>query len=199
MSRDWYKTAILAGLALLTVLTVAVLFWMDIRRERQRLGLLSNDVAASVVQHLSSAHVVLTGLVGLQHASDEVTTYEFSALSRELVSSYDHLQIVFKAHYLTDKDRTAYVGQKRVEGFPVFTITEKRGADAVVTAPTRKQYLPVDVVQPLEPAYGRLLGYDLLSDPTVSDSVQRAIDTGDVAMGTPFSEYQFSAPSRDTL
>lgn len=154
-------------------------------REKERLTHISNRAAASVVEQLNSAQVVLTSMVGMYHSSDELTAYEFSSFSNEVLGAYSHIQLVFKARRLFNSGRASFVEQMKVEGLPFFNIMDRLPTGGIEIAPEREEYLPIDVVQPNEPTFGRLYGYDLLSDPTLSKEAQRAIDTGRVVMSLP--------------
>lgn len=185
VQSTWHRIAPLAGILILGTVTFCVGFWLHLADEKERLANKSDQATALVLEQLSSAQVVLTGLVGAYHASNELTADEFSAYSNEIVSSYGHIQLVFKAIRVPERERAKFIGRKRIDGYPFFDILGRSPTGELKPISTRDEYLPIDIVQPGEPTYGRLYGYDLLSDPILSREAQEAIDTGNVTMSTP--------------
>ena len=128
----------------------------------------------------ASADAVLTTLVELHHASDEVAVYEFSGLSRELLKAYPHIRTIAKLSAVRRSERAALEESMRLNGFPQFRLTERSPEGDVVEAPERDAAMAVMTLEPFNPEFAQLVGFDALSDPTLAPAIRRAIDTGRV-------------------
>jgi PAS domain S-box-containing protein len=133
-----------------------------------------------VAHRLASAEAVLTSLVEFHHASDDVKSHEFAALSRELLKSYPHIRTIAKLTALRDDERGLMEESMRAGGFPQFELTERNDNGDIVRARERKSAMPITLLEPFSPEFARLVGYDALADPVMSDAIHRAIDTGQV-------------------
>ena len=133
-----------------------------------------------VTHRFASADAVLTTLVELHHASDEVAVYEFSGLSRELLKAYPHIRTIAKLSAVRRNERAALEESMRLNGFPQFRLTERSPEGDVVEAPERDAAMAVMTLEPFNPEFAQLVGFDALSDSTLAPAIRRAIDTGRV-------------------
>ena len=133
-----------------------------------------------VAHRFASADAVLTTLVELHHASDEVEAYEFATLSRELLKAYPHIRTIAKLSALREGDRAELEESMRLGGFPQFQLSERDQDGKVVRAPDRKSAMPIISLEPFNPEFAHLVGFDAFSDPTMESAIRRAIDTGSV-------------------
>lgn len=133
-----------------------------------------------VAHRFASADAVLTTLVELHHASDNVEEHEFAALSRELLKAYPHIQTIAKLSMLRLGERESLEESMRAGGFPQFQLTERTRAGEIVGAQERATAMPILSLEPFTPEFARLVGFDALSDPALAPAILRAIDSGRV-------------------
>ena len=133
-----------------------------------------------VAHRFASADAVLTTLVELHHASDEVEAYEFATLSRELLEAYPHIRTIAKLTALRRSDRADLEESMRASGFPQFQLTERNAAGEMVRAQDRDLSMPVTSLEPFNPEFAQLVGFDAVSDPAMADAIRRAVDSGAV-------------------
>lgn len=133
-----------------------------------------------VTHRFASADAVLTTLVELHHASDNVQEHEFAALSRELLKAYPHIQTIAKLSMLRQDDRQSLKDSMRTSGFPQFQLTERIQSGEIVEAQERQSAMPILSLEPFTPEFARLVGFDALSDPALAPAILRAIDSGRV-------------------
>ncbi len=142
-------------------------------------------VQSEIVQRIGSTDAVLTSLVGLHHASDDLRSYEFVALSRELLASYRYIQSIAQSSLVPAERRDGFESNMRASGFPQFGITELDAAGILFPARRREAHFPVHFIEPLDPEFAQLLGFDLDSHPSLTAAIRRAIDTGMVSASPP--------------
>ena len=133
-----------------------------------------------VAHRFASADAVLTTLVELHHASDEVEAYEFATLSRELLEAYPHIRTIAKLTALRDGDRADLEESMRASGFPQFQLTERNQEGEMVRAQDRSLAMPVTSLEPFNPEFAQLVGFDTFSDRAMASAIRRAIDSGAV-------------------
>ncbi len=133
-----------------------------------------------VAHRFASADAVLTTLVELHHASDEVEAYEFATLSRELLEAYPHIRTIAKLTALRQGDRADLEESMQAGGFPQFQLTERNAEGAMVRAQDRDLAMPVTSLEPFNPEFAQLVGFDAFSDPAMAIAIRRAIDSGAV-------------------
>lgn len=133
-----------------------------------------------VAHRFASADAVLTTLVELHHASDEVEAYEFATLSRELLEAYPHIRTIAKLTALRDGDRADLEESMRASGFPQFQLTERNQEGEMVRAQDRSLAMPVTSLEPFNPEFAQLVGFDTFSDRAMATAIRRAIDSGAV-------------------
>ena len=187
--RRLFKAWEILGLVLLTCIAsaslVALAVWFDLdlaeRAFRQRVEGVQRDLA----HRFGSTEAVLTSLVGLHHASDDLRSYEFAALSRELLDAYPYIRIIAKVIVIPSQERAGFEQSMREGGFPQFQITE-RGPDGVLArAGERPVTMPIGLLEPFDPEFAQLIGFDVLAHPSLTKAVETAIASGSVAASDP--------------
>ncbi|TQV76297.1 ATP-binding protein [Denitrobaculum tricleocarpae] len=133
-----------------------------------------------VAHRFASADAVLTTLVELHHASDDLADHEFAALSRELLRAYPHIQTIAKLSLLRREDRQSLEESMRAGGFPQFQLTERTPEGEIVGALERDIAMPILSLEPFTPEFAQLVGFDAISDAALAPAIGRAIDSGRV-------------------
>jgi len=170
----------LASLALCAV-TVAIDLRTVERSFHERVESLQRDLA----HRLGSAEAVLTALVALHHASDEVRAYEFEALSRELLAAYPYFRTIAKTLVVAPSERVAFEEDMRFNGYPQFQITRRQVDGRFMPVERGAPTMPIRSFEPFEPDFARLVGYDIRSDPVLAQAIEKAIATGGVVAADP--------------
>ncbi len=131
-----------------------------------------------LTRRYSTLEAVLTALTGFHQASDDVSEVQFSTFAQELLSAYPYIRSAVSLHKLDHTGRTDFEQEMREQGYYQFSVTEFTENGSFVAATSRPLYLIINIIEPLQPHMGSLLGYDVLSDPDLSDAVFQAMQTG---------------------
>ena len=182
--RRLFKAWEILGLVLLTCIASASLaalaIWIDLglaeRAFRQRVESVQRDLA----HRFGSTEAVLTSLVGLHHASDDFRSYEFAALSRELLDAYPYIGIIAKILVIPSQERTGFEQSMRDGGFPQFQVTERGPDGALTRAGDRPVTMPIQLLEPFNPEFAQLIGFDVSSHPSLTQAVETAVASGSV-------------------
>ncbi|MCG8359576.1 MAG: CHASE domain-containing protein [Kiloniellales bacterium] len=169
---------------------VWLLLGIDLNNAELSLREESDLVRDQFLRRASSTDAVLTALVGIHHASDDLRPYEFTAFSQELLSTYPHIQLVTQLAKVSAAEREAFVAEVREDGFPQFEIRDFSNERAPVRSESRPYYLPFHLLVPMEPESARLLGFDARSIPALVDAIERAVDSGKPAASLPLALFE---------
>ncbi|MEW6775137.1 MAG: CHASE domain-containing protein [Bdellovibrionota bacterium] len=122
--------------------------------------------------------VASVNAIGLLYvASEEVTSKEFARFVESLIRDNLSMRALLWAPRISDASRPAFMrsGQKRFGAD--FEVKEFFEAKILRPAPERREYFPLSFV---EPRLGNesLPGFDLASEPTIREALERARDWG---------------------
>ena len=119
----------------------------------------------------------LESLGGFFAGSHDVERDEFRAFVRLFMSHRAGIQALEWIPRVPHSRRAEYEQAARRAGFPDFQITDREGQGLMVRAAPRQEYFPVHYVEPYE-GNEAALGYDLASNPTRLEALNRSRDTG---------------------
>jgi len=184
----WLPHLIVPALVLLvgavaTLLTAIQLRDANHARDASRLRLEANQAVAALEERLGGHTALLRGAAGLFAASDDVTATEFSAYVERLGLDTRYpgvLGIGYSAWLPDAAARDALVADMRRAGRPDFRVWP---------AGDRAAYTSILYLTP-EPRNAPAIGYDMYSEPTRREAMQRAAATGDLAMSGPVTLVQ---------
>jgi signal transduction histidine kinase len=167
-------SAVLLTFALL--LAVTVWMWRSTTLEteqlaNERFGYKFTEAQLAIQQRLLAYEQILRGAVALFAASMEVTRDEWRAYVRTLQIEKNFLGIQgigFSERVVADR-LEAHLQKTRSEGFPDYTV---RPAGA------RAEYAPLAYIEPFDWRNMRAFGYDMLAEPALRQTLERARDTG---------------------
>jgi len=131
-----------------------------------------------VTRRNSTLEAVLTSLAGFHQASDHVSEVQFSTFAQELLSAYPYIRSAVSLHKLDHAGRTHFEQEMQDRGYFQFSVTESSKDGRLVKAEQRPEYLIINIIEPLLPHMGSLLGYNVLSNPELSNAVINAARTG---------------------
>ena len=184
-----FKTREILFLALLTLF--ACLFmggfavWVDLASAERAFNQRVDSIQRDLAHRFGSAEAALTSLVGLHHASDDLKTYEFAALSGELLAAYPFIRTIAKTLVLPADERAAFEEDMRSNGFMRFRVTERDTEGRLSRAMPREVTLPILHFEPLQPEFAQFVGFDVNSDPALARAVADAINSGNVVAAEP--------------
>ena len=153
------KELIALGASAITIGLIAILVVLDtdISRAERRLLTQAKTIHAAVSHRLDSLQAVLLVLVELQHAGDMLKHAQFTAFAQELLTTYPHIRSIL--------------------------FLNKTSQAASPTA--RPFYLPINLIESLEPLPEHLLGYDAASHPVLKQAIEDAVASGAVIASPP--------------
>lgn len=122
-------------------------------------------------------------------ASTHVERHEFSAFASNLPSDYPGVRALGWSPRISQQQRASYEAQMAAQGNADFHISQRNAAGNFIVASARDSYLPVTYIVPLE-SNNKALGYDIASEPVRNNALQRAQNTGDLAMTAPITLVQ---------
>lgn len=148
----------------------------------------SDVLTQSVESSLSSVGYSLATLRGLFIASDRVTRSEFSAYIEHVIPGIKGVAGFAWNQYLRHSERESFERDMQAQGYDNFFIKEKT-ANGYSVAAQRDDYIVIGFIEP-----GRenhvLLGINVAADPVRSAVLERARDTGSLAMTKPIALLQ---------
>lgn len=128
-----------------------------------------------IARDLRANEVLLRGATGLFAASDVVTASEWSIYVSRLNSGHSAFG-TFGMGYsqrVAPALRGIFEASMRAGGYPDF---------AIAPAGEREQLLAITHLAPRDKAYDKALGVDLLADPVLGASIERARDSGQIVL-----------------
>ncbi len=164
--------------AVATLLTAIQLRDANHARDASRLRLEANQAVAALEERLEGHSALLRGVVGLFAASDNVTAAEFSAYVERLGlgTRYPGVLGIGYSVWLPDASvRAELEAEMRGRGQPDFRIWPAGG---------RAPYSAIVYLSPARPNV-RAFGYDMFSESTRREAMQRAAASGDLALSGP--------------
>ncbi len=188
------RFVVLGALVLVCVPFVLVGFvaLSRVEREQQRYGIdhQARNLHHQIASRLTAYSEVLASLSRLIEVSPNMSAQQFEYFTqRTLMDNQDLLALSFNA-YVQDANRAAFERtQRKSHALPSFEITQHDAQGRLVRAKARQQYVPVTHIAPLltnRPA----LGYDVLSEPVRADAVERARQSGRLAVTGPITLVQ---------
>jgi PAS domain S-box-containing protein len=168
------------GVALSIILSAAMSRWEE-HSIRDGFDRSAADRIAVVKEEIDTHARRLRSLLAFYASSNEVTRAEFGTFIRLSCLRLRSIQAFEWIPRVRDAERAACEDAARREGFPAFQITERTGRGQMVRAARREEYFPVYFVEPYS-GNEAALGFDLASDAVRRQALNRARDTGEMAL-----------------
>lgn len=135
-------------------------------------------VYEEINRRYSTLEAVLTSLAGFHQASDHVSEVQFSTFAQELLSAYPYIRSAVSLHKLNHTGRLVFEQDMQERGYYQFSVTESTSDGRLTKAAQRNEYLIINIIEPLLPHMGSLLGYNVLSNSDLADAVNNATRSG---------------------
>ncbi len=174
----------LIGIILCLAAGVVSVF-MDLSKAEREFTKQASLIQEVLSRRIGSLEVVLTALVGLHQASDEVADVQFSTFSEELLDPYPYIRSVLSLRRVSASERTLLEEMKQDSGYFQFQISELAEQGKLIPAGDRPEYLIIDQIEPLTPKISQLLGYDAQSNPELSAAIDASVRTRQVTASMP--------------
>ena len=178
-SRVWRQrrfpltVSLVAAFSLSVILFVYVSSWESKQLQlefEQRASTVARNAQINIKRYIDA----LYSIQSFYASTDHVERSEFRTFVERLHTRNDGIQALEWIPRVSQLEREEYEEAARREGHPTFRITEKVAGE-MRSAGRREEYYPVYFVEPLE-GNERALGFDLASNPTRLEALQRAQD-----------------------
>jgi PAS domain S-box-containing protein len=140
----------------------------------------------SILAHVNSLH----SLESFYAATTTVEREEFRTFVAQPLANLPAIQALEWSPVVLSSERDAFEQSLKQQGYPNVEITE-RDADSnrIARAGNRPEYVPISYLEPYR-GNERALGYDLYSDDLRREAINRARDTGEIAVTAPITLIQ---------
>ncbi len=186
-SESWRdrRLAISLPIVAMFVLTTAGVFY-ESQNDGKRLAFEFNQHAAELKAALEksiSAHInALRSLESFYSASTTVEREEFRTFVAHPLAELRGIQALEWSPVVLSSERDAFENSVKRDGYPDFKITEHdTDNNQPARAGNRPEYVPVSFVEPYR-GNEKVLGYDLYSNPIRQEAINRARDSGEIAV-----------------
>ena len=140
------------------------------------------DILASNLQRsVDACFEVLRSISQLYASSEHVTRQDFQRFVQPVLARHPSIHALEWLPRLLDSDRPIFEQTLQSKGYPAFQVTERTSDGKLRRAESRSEYFPVCYVEPLQ-NNELALGFDLASDHTRWAALERARDTGAIAV-----------------
>jgi PAS domain S-box-containing protein len=186
---SWRWVLLTAAIGVLASLTLFFLLRRaDQRRDDAEFNRQVSSYLAGLEERRNAAEDVLRTLRALFHQAPRLDRRLFTNVVEDLSIRLDGVQLIGWARRVTLQQRPELEEAVRREGFQSFQIIEGDITHPTTERPSRAssrpEYFPMVYMVPLE-GNEVAFGYDLASDPTVRELLQRADSSGEIAISGP--------------
>src|SRR3989442_1589972 len=186
--ESWMRRRISVAMPLISALALSIVFLMltNTAEERRIGGEFDRRAAAladAIDARLSSYVEVMEGFQWLFDDLSRLDQGRFRQFAVRKLARYPEMQALEWASRVGGASRQTFEASVR-RTHPAFEILETGAAGELVRASSRPEYVPVHYVEPYR-ANERPLGLDLASEPTRREALERARDTGEMAVTAP--------------
>ena len=139
----------------------------------QRAGVLAGEIQTRIDRNLE----LLEGIGSLFSVTDHVQRSEFRDFVSRPLAHHSDIQALEWIPRVLDADRASYEEAGREDGYLDFQFTERQAGGQIGRRRQESEYYPVYYVAPLKGNEAAVC-FDLASNPTRLDSLERARDSG---------------------
>ena len=176
----WRLLALMGPVLTLFLLGLTVLYWQSAAREadakrRQAFTTAVDRIAYNLKERMGTYEMVLLGVKGYYEGSDSISREEFSAYveALRLPENRPGLQGIAYALDLPAEQLAAHTAQMRTRGDASYQV-HPQGA--------REHYTPITHIEPRTSDNLKALGFDISTVPAAREALERARDTGQLAL-----------------
>jgi signal transduction histidine kinase len=140
----------------------------------------ADELVSRLLENLDRHLDVLYSIRNLFESYPDVDRQAFRTFVRPMFARYPGLQALEWLPRVPAAERDLFEECVRHEGYPRFEITESVSEGHMVRAKRRREYFPVDYVEPYQ-GNEIAFGFDVASDPFRSQALRKAAETGQPA------------------
>ncbi|WP_262966817.1 CHASE domain-containing protein [Methylobacter psychrophilus] len=170
-------------IAMFVLTTIAVFY--ESQNDSKRLKLEFDQHAlelALAFKNSVASHVnVLHSLGGFYAASATVNRQAFKVFVNQSLEGFQGIQALEWSPVILPAERDAFEKSVKQDGYENFQITERDVNEKMVRAGNRSRYIPITFLEPYQ-GNESALGYDFNSSQERREALDRARDTGDLAI-----------------
>lgn len=185
------------GFSLLVFITV----WnLETQKILEQFKVISQTHMAALQEIIGFSQRDLSGIIGLYHASDEVTRQEFHAFIQTRSDSdfSKGVQALEWAPRVSLDGRESFEKSVQQEGLKDFHINERNADDMLVSASERSEYFPVTFIEP-QAGNELAFGFDLASNAIRKKALDLARDSADYVATAPITLIQTNDTRKGVL
>ena len=178
-SHRWMTLA-LPPLAALLMLGLTFLYWQSEERNmrakrEQNFQAAADQIVYNLKDRMATYEVVLRGVKGYFEGSERIDREEFQAYvgALQMQETRPGLQAISLIVRLPAAALQAHIDDMRARGFPDYGVRPPG---------EREAYAPITHIEPLEGDNLKALGFDTLTLPVAREALDRARDTGELAL-----------------
>ena len=185
-----YSLTLALGIAFALTVSVFMLAseW-ESKRQRLEFEQQASRITHNLELHLKGYVDVLHSIDNLYRSSSHVSRENFRAFVRRHYQRLHAIQALEWIPHVSDERRAHFEQEARRDGLAGFQITERSTQKAMIPAARRPDYYPVYYVEPLE-GNKAALGFDLASNATRLDALNRSRDSGGNVATAPITLVQ---------
>lgn len=179
-SSGWRRPVWVAAGLTAFLLCLTALYWLSESRagslrKQQAFSMAADRIAFSVKSRMDTYKMVLQGVKGYHDGSEQIDPHEFQAYvaALNLQDTVPGLQGIAHVKRLPQAHAPAFVQQLRAQGNPLYRIWPEGN---------RGEYLPITHIEPADTLNQQVLGFDVGTVPAEVQALERARDTGDLAL-----------------
>jgi PAS domain S-box-containing protein len=167
---------LIAG-ALLSSIAFAWIYRWEAQNVQRNFMHIAHDHIHAFKREVEFKVEIIQSLASLYQSSENVTREEFSSFVYHLSLKHPDIQAFTWIPIVSHENRNAFEAKAYEEGLTDFQLTELDRTGALKPAATRKAYLPINYVEPIQQNRS-LLGFDIASEPRYLKVLEQSRDTG---------------------
>lgn len=191
ITRRRWVPLVLPPLVGMFAMGLSYLYWQGEEDNVQAKNALNFEVAADQVAYnlkdrMATYEVVLRGVKGYFEGSERISREEFKTYveALQLQETRPGLQGLSLILHLFEPQLDLHIADMRRRGFPHYS---------VLPLGARAAYAPITHIEPLRGDNVRALGFDTLTMPAAREALERARDSGELALSAPLTLLQNDA------
>ena len=188
----------ISPLLVIVLLCITFLYWKnethrELQEREKGFAQLTQQITDRVVDRMAFFELVLRGIKGFYEGSDEVSASEYQEYvkSLRLDEQETGLQGLEIALHIVAADLAAHTQERRAAGFADYEVHD--------AAPGAPYHAPIVLIEPSAGPNRRAWGFDIASNLAVLPTLERARDSGTVAMTPRLNLVQDASPSRPAV
>ena len=148
----------------------------------------TRQISETVGARMRAYEDALQSVVALFAASEAVTRDDWRRFvdRLELRRDYPGIEVLGFAKHLGMQQRAGHERDMRAQGLPEYRVWPEGSRD---------EYMAVTFIEPFSGQTRRVLGYDMLANPTSRSAMERARDTGAVSLSGRWTVVQDTVPT----